>query len=214
MGGLVHCTSYPAWDPSSHMCRTAGRASAERASAGAAPPLPAHQDARVEPVLVWGALVDGGGVGWGVRGGWGWGRVLGGSTACTIAAWKHVRLQPLTLYCCARGARRCVLDAMFDERHFRVKPAFLRGEAALRKRFRCGEVVRGGGGVGCGVVSSGGGGDSVWDVSLCCPYSFNRRPQRCRTSPCLRLCPPPPPPSHRSTPPPHPLPAWGHTLTG
>lgn len=31
---------------------------------------------------------------------------------------------------------RCVLDAMFDDR-FRLKPAFLHNEAALRRRLRC-----------------------------------------------------------------------------
>lgn len=30
---------------------------------------------------------------------------------------------------------RCVLDAMYDD-HFRIKPAFLHNEAALKRRLR------------------------------------------------------------------------------
>lgn len=122
-------------------CCTAGRAGAEPSSAGPAPPLPPHQDTGVEPVLV-------SGVGRGKLY-WGYPSCLPPANAAAVppASYKPARLLRLlagwpigvshlllqTASCCTR---RCILDAMFDER-FRLKPAFLHNERALQRRLRC-----------------------------------------------------------------------------
>ncbi len=49
---------------------------------------------------------------------------------------KRLRLSyPNCLCFIAPPLRRCILDAMFDER-FRLKPAFLHNERALQRRLR------------------------------------------------------------------------------